>query len=335
MSEQGDACKLCSDVPLEWLYIGRLPLMISHQVSRIPMTPGNFLLQSAASSLPVRLPAQLVYHVLIVRSFREDDRLRRHLEAAVGACKISEKMIITLVDVQSEAEAIDALNSFIGGIVVFDCHGGHGGYEATGWLQFGKDRVNTWELAHRGRIPPIVLLSACSTAPIGGSHASVANGFLRSGAMSVMGTFLDVGGSHSAMVVARILYRVDQFLTAAKAMGYEAISWRSLMTGMLRMSYLTEVLCYFKDVEKIIDDDAWRDIHLEGSQWINQLNPNWYDDVLAMLVQRTGINIEELSDKITMDHPLMETMYYSQLGMPERLIVVFVSSGCKLIRSSD
>ena len=73
MTEQGDACKLCSDVPLEWLYIGRLPLMISHQVSRIPMTPGNLLLQSAASSLPMRLPAQLVYQVLIVRSFREDD----------------------------------------------------------------------------------------------------------------------------------------------------------------------------------------------------------------------------------------------------------------------
>lgn len=323
MTGQGDACKLCSDVPLEWLYVGRLPLMISHQVSRIPMTPGNMLLQYAASSLPMRLPAQLVYQVLIIRSFKQDDRLRRHLETAVDAYKISEKMTITLVDVQSEAEAIDALNGFAGGIVVFDCHGGHGGHEAGGWLQFGNERVNTWELAYRARIPPIVLLSACSTAPIGGSHVSVANGLLRSGARSVMGTFLDVGGAHSAVLVARILYRIDQFLTAVKEMHYEAISWRAMITGMLRMSYLTEVLYYFKDVEKIIDDDDWRDIHMEGSQGINHLNPNWYEDVLTRLAQRTGLDIETLSDKITADHPLMETMYYSQIGMPERLTIVF------------
>ncbi|MEV4780489.1 CHAT domain-containing protein [Burkholderia sp. LMU1-1-1.1] len=323
MTEQGDACKLCSDVPLEWLYVGRLPLMISHQVSRIPMTPGNMLLQYAASSLPMLLPVRLVYQVLIIRSFKQHDPLRGHLETAVSAYKISAKMTITIVDVESEAEAIDALNGFAGGVVVFDCHGGHGGHEAEGWLQFGNERVNTWELAYRARIPPIVLLSACSTAPIGGSHISVANGLLRSGARSVMGTFLDVGGAHSAVLVARILYRIDQFLMAAKEMQYEAISWRAMITGMLRMSYLTEVLYHFKDVEKIINDEDWRVIHMEGSQGINHLNPNWYEDVLTSLAERTGLDIDALSEKITSDHPLMETMYYSQIGMPERLTIVF------------
>ncbi len=322
MTEQGDACKLCTDVPMEWIYVGRLPLMISHQVSRVPMTPGNTLLQNAASSLPIHLPAQLIYQVLIIRSFKQHDRIRNHLETAIAAYNISEKMTVTLLDVQSEAEAIEALNGFAGGIVVFDCHGGHGGDEAAGWLQFGDDRVNTWELAFRARIPPIVLLSACSTAPIGGSHASVANGLLRSGAQSVLGTFLDVGGVHSAVFVARILYRIDQFLTAVKAMQYEAISWRAMITGMLRMSYLTDVLYYFKDVEKIINDDDWRDVHMEGNQGITYLNPNWYEDVLSMLAQRTGLDIETLSDKITTGHPLMETMYYTQSGMPERLTII-------------
>ena len=319
---QGDACKLCTDVPLEWIYVGRLPLMISHQVSRIPMTPGNMLLQSAASSLAIRLPAKLLYKVLVVRSFKPHDRIRDHLEKAISVYDISDRMEITIVDVQGEDEAIKALNAFSGGIVVFDCHGGHGGRESSGWLQFGNECVNTWELAYRARIPPIVLLSACSTAPIGGSHISVANGLLRSGASSVMGTFLDVGGMHSAVLVARILYRIDQFLPAVKAMTFEAISWRAVITGMFRMSYLTEVLNYFKDVEKIIDGDAWSAIHLEGNNGINSLNPDWYEDVLAQLAQLTGIDVDTLAAKITTDHPLMETMYYSQIGMPERLIIV-------------
>lgn len=322
MTEQGDACKLCSDVPLEWLYVGRLPLMISHQVSRIPMTPGNMLLQYAASSLPIHLPAKLIYQVLIVRSFKQNDRLKHHLERAVGAYTISPKMTITLIDVENEAELVDALNAFHGGVVVFDCHGGHGGPDGGGWLQIGNDQVNTWKLAFRARIPPIVLLSACSTAPIGGSHISVANGLLRSGARTVMGTFLDVGGAHSAVMVARTLYRMDQFLTAVKAMKYGAISWRAMITGMLRMSYLTDVLYHFKDVEKIITEDDWRDVHMQGNIGINHLNPNWYEEVLAMLAERTGLDVETLSNKVTIGHPLMETMYYSQIGMPERITVI-------------
>jgi hypothetical protein len=90
----------------------------------------------------------------------------------------------------------------------------------------------------------------------------------------------------------------------------------------LRMSYLTDVLYHFKDVEKIIADDDWRDVCMKGSQGINHLNPNWYEDVLTMLAQRTGMDIETLSDKITINHPLMETMYYSQIGMPERLLII-------------
>lgn len=322
MTAQGPACKLCSDVPLEWLYIGRLPLMISHEVSRIPMTPGNLLLHSAASSLPAQIPAELIYEVLIIRSFHQHDRIREYLKNAIAAFDLSEKMNVMTVDVQSESDAIDALNGFAGGIVIFDCHGGHGGHEADGWLQFGDERVNTWELAFRARIPPIVLLSACSTSPIGGSHISVANGFLRSGALSVMGTFLEVGGIHSAVLIARILYRVDQFLPAVKAMKYEAISWRTVIAGMLRMSYLSEVLYYFKDVKGIIDDDDWREIHMQGNQGISYQNPAWYDDVLASIGQRTGLDIEALSEMIALGHPLMETMYYSQIGMPERVTIV-------------
>ncbi len=318
----GDAIKLCSDVPFEWIYGPRLPLMISHEVSRLPMTPGNIVLQYAACGRPVALPAALLNEVLVVRSFKENDQIRNHLEVAIKGYPISDRMNVKIIDVQSEAAAVDALNGFFGAIVIFDCHGAHGGQASSGWLQIGEDRLNTWELAHRAKVPPIVLLSACSTSPVGGSHISVATGFLRSGALSVIGTFLPVSGTDSAVLVGRILYRIDQFLPAIKKQGFEAINWRTFIAGMLRMSFLTDVLYYFKDTEQLIDEAAWKEIHMEGNLAINSMYSGWYDLALERVSKKCGIDVDRLADKISKDHPLMETLYYSQIGMPEHIKII-------------
>ncbi|MFZ6638538.1 CHAT domain-containing protein [Undibacterium sp. TC4M20W] len=316
--QQSQACKFCSDVPLEWLYLGKVPLMISHEVSRLPMTPGNLLLQYAASGAPRIIPSAVLQQVLVIRSFRNNDPIRDFLETAIAGYPLSERMKITIIDVDSKMAAIKALNEFEGAIVIFDCHGDHGGHELEGWLQFGNDRTNTWELAHVAGVPPIVMLSACSTSAIGGSHISVANGFLRSGALSVIGTFLPVSGAKSAIFIARILYRIDAFLPSIASHGFKTVSWRTVITGMLRMSYITDVLDHFY-TEKLFNREQWMKIHLEANNGINSLSSDWYEAAIGHVSQITGITIERLFEKITNENPLMETMRYCQLGMPEHI----------------
>jgi hypothetical protein len=315
------ACTICADAPIEWAYLDTLPLMISHEVSKIPMTPGNVLLQSIASGGRFVFPAKAFNKVLVIRSFGDGDPLKNILERSISGFPISDAMQVQFVDVRTEAELISALNSYDGYIVVFDCHGNHGGTAEAGWFQIGDERVITWKLADLARVPPIVMLSACLTSAVGGSHASVANGLLRSGAISVIGTLLPVDGIHSSIFIARIIFRIDAFLTALQKMEITSITWRTFVTGFFRMSYTTDVLRYLCNELKLISQEVSHDIHLEANFNINSLKPNWYSVVLERLAAATSLATPTILAKILEGQPLMETMRYCQLGMPEKIVI--------------
>lgn len=314
-------CTICSDFPLEWVYLDHLPLMISHQVSKISMTPGNMLLQHCAPGHGVALSTENFAEILVVRSFKDHDPLKHFLEKAIGGFPISQSTIIRFVDVQNKDEVIAAMNAFDGAVVIFDCHGSHDGPEDVGWLAIGDEKLITWELAHQARVPPIVLLSACLTSAVGGSHASVANGLLRSGALSVISTFLPVNGLQSAIFMARIVYRIDAFIPALKGLGFNATNWRTFISTFLRMSYMTDFLHYFEREEKLIDESQFKALHINGNLMINALNTDWFDETLTNLSAVTGKSEAELLDSIHTNRPFLETMIYCQQGRPDLISI--------------
>ena len=316
------ACKLCSDVPLEWVYLGRLPLMISHEVSKIPMTPGNSQLQFASMGERIGIRESDSKKVLVVRSFSNEDPLQKVMEECLQSFDLANRLTITFTDVQTRAEACAALNSFDGAIVIFDCHGGHSGNSSSGWLKFGKEKINTWELAYDARIPPIVLLSACSTSAIGGSHVSVAAGLLRSGAHSVLGTFLPVNGARSALFMARILARLDTYLPMVKKFGYKIVTWRTFVHSVMKMSYLTDVLGYFRFELNLINKDTFTQIEIEALTTIGVGDPEWYNRALESVSAACGVSVPDLVKKIQEEHPLMETMRYCHVGLPEHVGII-------------
>lgn len=323
--EKFNSCKICSDAPIEWVYLGDLPLMISHEVSKIPMTPGNMLLQFSALGAPITLQAQGLRNILVIRSFSNHDKIKNFLEIAISCFPLENGTTVEFVDVNSIAEAITALNSFDGAIVIFDCHGDHGGLTQSGWLQIGKEKLNSWELFDKARVPPIVMLSACSTSAVGGSHASVANGFLRSGALSVIGTMLPVDAAKSSAFISRIIYRLDAFLPAIHKLGYNLISWRTLISLFFRMSYATDVLRQFLDVESAITIEQYTEIHSDTNHRINLFDPSWYEAMLEKVSAASGLPAKDLLSKIKDENPFLETMLYCQLGRPE-LLNIFLGS---------
>lgn len=323
IKEKSNFCTVCSDFPLEWIYFGKLPLMISHEVSKIPMTPGNMLLQYCSIGIEFDIKVAVFQEILVIRSFKDNDKLKNILERAIDGYPISGDTKINFVDVKTISEVIENLNNFNGALVVFDCHGNHEGADGPGWLAIGDEKLNTWELAHKARIPPVVLLSACLTSAIGGSHASVANGLLRSGALSVLGTFLPVNGVSSAIFMARIIYRLDAFLPAIKKMGKEMITWRTLISTFFRMSYVTDFLNYFEKKEKILSSDDFKRIHMNCNLKINALHEDWFDQMLYDLSEVTKKTPDDLVGIVQSNNPLMESMLYCHHGRPDLLTIHF------------
>jgi len=315
--DRGEQCTLVADAPIEWLPIDGIPLMIRNDVSRIPMTPGNMFLQLMMLGDFPRFKSESLKDILVVRSFAEDDPIRDMLETAINRYPIAHGVKTTVVDVESIAELIDALNNHAGMIVVFDCHGAHGGKDDTGWLVIGKEKLDTWSLAHKARVPPIVLLSACLTSPTTGSHASVANGFVRSGAIAVVSTFMSVNAISSAILVARLIFRIDSFLPALKSLGFKLITWKQLVSTFFKMSYATDVLRYFD-----LSQSGYQKIHMDANMDINGLNPLWHDNLLENISKETGVEVNGVKDALENLTPFTDTLMYCQIGRPELIEIL-------------
>lgn len=316
------SCQICSDVPLEWLRFGNIPLMFSHDVSRIPMTPGNMFLSYASLGGKAYVDSSEIQDVLVIRSFKEEDKIKSSLEIAVRTfLKDDAKVKVKFVDVDSVKQVIEEMNNYSGYILIFDCHGDHGGSSENGWLHIGNEKLNTWELSYVARVPPIVMLSACLTLPISGSHASVANGLLRSGAMSVIGTFLPIDAVKSAVFIARILYRMEAFLPAIKALGFNAVSWRSFISGFMRMSYVTDIVNFLHQDKKLLNETQAVKIKIDANNVINLGDVSWFDKVSDMIESCLSVEQGWLFKTIFEEIPLTETMYYCQLGRPEDLVI--------------
>lgn len=311
---------LVSDVPIDWLRLDELPIMLTHELSRINSTPGNVLLQNCAYFPRANVNASDLKSVLIIRSFDVADHLKFNLEESLDVFKRNMPDLDSkIVDVNSKQELIDALNEYEGNIVVFDCHGNHGGDKENGWLHIGDERVDIWFIRGVARIPPIVILSACLTSPLSGSHASVANGFLVSGAMCVIGTLLPVISRDSAIFVSRLIYRFYQFPKAIPE-EFTHINLRLFISLFFRMSYVTDVLRGFVSSQLISESESI-ERNITINTHINMLRPDWYEFLLHNLCEMSGKDESEVKRIINEDHFITETMCYSQIGFPESLTI--------------
>lgn len=218
IKEVGGPIKIVSDASLEWLPIGNLPLSLRYLCSRINVTSGNLLMDLLAPSPRVTFSPKELQKILLLSAFTDDDPLKTILRRALDVMKDRWEGKVELINAtaQTREEFIEALNSFDGHILIFDGHGSDNADDPVGKLIVGNEAMDVWELRGTARVPPIVILSACDTHGIdAASHATVGNGFLSLGARTVLATLLPVGGFSSTGFIARLIYRIADFLPAA------------------------------------------------------------------------------------------------------------------------
>ena len=318
------------DFPIEWLSIDGVPAMFRYEMSRIPTTPGNVTAQVALSHPRIFVPRRALNHILVIRSFEDDDPIRGDLEQAINHYDLS-GMKVEIADVSTREELVNAMNVYQGAMLIFDCHGNHGGKTEPAWLQIGKERVDVWDLKHIARMTPIVVLAACSTHPVDGSHASVANGFLATGVQAVLGTYAPVNSPHTAILVGRLLYRIAAFLPMITK--HRPVSWREIVSMFFRMSYVTDVLRDLRGVRKAINEVQYHKLHLDANMAINTGNQDWLEELQQGVMAATGMSEGDVRKIWLARYQFVETMLFGQLGLPENIAIVsdemyFETGGC-------
>lgn len=244
VGQAGDRVKLVSDAPLEWMTIGATPLMLRADCSRIPATPGNTSFALTIGGLEKIIPLSAFAEVLIVRSYSPRDPIRNTLVRMVSEFlkRAGASLGLRVIDVGNLDEFAAALEGFSGALFVFDGHGGVGSSTSPGTLEIGGRSVDLWPLRGQVRIPPIAVLSACDTHAFEGSHGTPAHALLAAGADTVVGTTLPVDANYSALFVARLLYRVVEFLPLLLSGPIGIARWSQVLPGLQRMVYTSEML---------------------------------------------------------------------------------------------
>lgn len=317
--KENESITLCTDAPLEWVSIDRIPLMFTHEISKMHTTMGSQLLKTSMNFSTFSLEQQDLKKITVIRSFREHDPIKPTLEASLRFyIEKNNEIKLEIIDVSDKTQFLSALEEVDTKILIFDCHGNHGGSDSHGWLQIGNDQINTWELT--SVVPPIIILSACLTSAIGGSHASVANGFIENGALTVLGSLLPVDAIKSATFVGRIVYRLTGYLKAMEKLGVESLTWRKFISDFFKMSFCTDILSELKDKYEWIDEESYLDIHIKSNYAINLNKVEWLNVLVKLISEKASKSIEEVNDTIQ-EIGFVETMNYSQIGRPENIII--------------
>ncbi len=324
LADKVQGIKLAANLPLEWLRVEGVPIMLRHECSRIPIVPSSLGYAIATDQDPVLIPPSAICDVLIIRSFAENDPIRSVLEQALIAFdggKVAWQVKYRFLDVETPDEVIHALNNHAGAIAVFDCHGR---FESEGYyssLIIGGKPIHLWEYRTRIlRIPPIILLSACDTLPVDGYHASVASGMLQLGAKTVLATLLPIDSLKAAIFLSRLIYRIGEFIPIALKIR-ERISWREVVSGMTKMSHVSECLFYLLE-QKIIDETNFRTLHFEVNVDINDLNPDWFERCVERLEEQLNCSTVAAKKHFVDDVGLTDALVHVQLGNPELIWLV-------------
>lgn len=324
--EYREGIKLVTDLPLEWLRVDDLPLMMAYETSRVPVTPGNVNVEQLVVGRSVHLAVENFSKVLVIRSFDKHDPIRGMLEAAIGAVDLGHGVLpvsTKIVDVESIEDFVSAWNAFDGAIVIFDGHGVAEDESGVGSLIIGGARVNILALRERlTQSPPIVIMSACDTHSVDSGHATVGNALLMLGATSAIATFLPVDARYSASFIARLLLRVANYVPlAASSNLFRPLSWRSVVTGMQRMVFVTEILRELDGAGTTLSDSQIADLQMAANTDINRGDHDWYRRFLTGLSASVGESEDEIRSKISTWATLVDVMLYVQLGNPESIII--------------
>lgn len=321
IEEAEDGIRLIADAHLEWMNVRGLPLCVQKDITRVPVTPGNLFIEQVLPKKYLHLTTSDFEEILILSALRDDDPISNFFEIALANFepRFNKKIRVQTERIRNENDLVAALDSYNGSLVIFDGHGGHS-KDKPAVLQLIEESIDIWQLQRkRPRVPPIVVLSACDTHAADRNHASTANGFLAIGARTVLGSVFPIDARDASSFIARLLYRIAEFVPASHKTFNQSLTWMEIMGGMIRMQLLTD-FCRRLESKGLIDPETYEAVHLAGNMAINGGDEWPYETVVTELSNR-GVDERRAWHELRSAMANSTAISYLQMGSPETIIV--------------
>ncbi|MFL9908912.1 CHAT domain-containing protein [Paraburkholderia sp. RL17-337-BIB-A] len=343
------AIKLISNFPLEWTYHQGLPLMVRHEVSRIPMTPGYVTSSLLLDSDVVHLSPDSFREILFISSFADDDPIRNDLKDKVnliqknlsterlgpsidrfkasGALASGYEMPREInrleirfkwVEVSDRDELIEAINSNPCAMTVFDLHGSHRN-EVGGLMHLKNETVTIFDIYDKIHVSPIVILSTCDTSPVDKGHESTAEAFFLAGAKTIISSALPIESDLASTFLVRLLERIRSYLPE-RLECHGPIRWSTLVSGMIRRTYYYELISLLQRSLNF-STELKIDLLFRIGTMLDPLRPDWVDRVTEQITSKLGISVAYLNDFVLKNGQFLECMKYFQFGRPELVVL--------------
>lgn len=343
--------KLISNLPVEWAKHDGLPLMVRHEVSRIPKSPGIISTKLILDSEQVIMNQDNFKNVKIISSFSYDDPIKNDLKSKVEfilnneinptSNQISQllksntltsdlnispedekylNISIDWVNVSNKQELIEALSDNETAITVFDLHGGHSD-NGPGVIKLKDEVITVYDLIGKVKISPIVILSSCDTSPIDKNHYTTSNALFLVGAKTVLASALPISSHEASIFIARLLLRIKYYLPK-RLSGEKGVSirWSSFVTGMIRKTYYSELLSLLHKNHGLSKENKSQ-LNFYAGLILDPLHAEWHQIIMDEISKKTKFSREELNKIIENELMIPECLKYIQMGNPESIII--------------
>ena len=240
----GKHIKFITDAPIEWVKYKDTPLGLIKSISRLPIIPGNTLVNSAKHNLLTKIPKATV-SFLIINALNPNDTLYKNGKKLGKLLKeYFPKHCVNYYEVKNKTDFICTMNENPSTFFIYYGHGSmpevsRNQPDQIGKLHIGDDEIDMIELENNIKVvPAVTILGACQTQVLDAHYLNIGNMFLGLGSQSVLATYFPVDGFYTFSLIESIFRHLKNFLSN-QAPEYIK-NWSDIILQARRTHYIIE-----------------------------------------------------------------------------------------------
>jgi hypothetical protein len=253
-----------TDLPIEWLDVNGVPLGFSHDVCRMPTSNTHGLMANYVRhvNLSYKIPNDILEKTLVLLCSPTDKRIEKSFLASKEF--VSNESPVHFEKVNNLESARKVVNELNPQLLILDTHGGYDPVTKSSFIYINDKRIMGKDIIENNITAPLVILSACWTAPLYGYVNTLSEAFLESGTLAVLSAYLPIN-----IFTATVLYTRMLLNLRSAAIHPLHPNWLSFLAHNLRTALITQALFSNKTPPTSLEEDDIYNVK-EASEWINK-----------------------------------------------------------------